>query len=133
MKIEVKTKNVINDGPVREFIDRKVKIALERIESHVRSVTVRLEDEKGKNKSIFDGLCRIEVDLEPKGDVHVSAHGESAFDCVQQAIRKMEHAVKHDLDRHRKSSKIRHQQTKRKMNESLESLDDMKVTDSSTD
>ena len=119
MKTEIVTKSVINDGLVREFIDNKVKMALERIEAHIRSVTVRLEDEKGKTKSIFDGICSIEVELEPRGRVHVSAHSQSAFDCAMQAIRKMEHAVKHDIDRHRKSAKIRHQQTKREINQTL--------------
>lgn len=119
MKIEIVTKNIKNEPMVREYIQRKVHFALDRIEARVRNVVVRIEDETRASPA-FDGVCRIEVDLVPRGHVHVSANGESVFDCVLQAIRKMEHAVKHDIDRHRKSSKIRHQNAKRTFVESLE-------------
>jgi hypothetical protein len=35
----------------------------------------------------------------------------------------MEHAVKHNIDRHRRSSRVRHQQAKRAVNESLQMID----------
>ena len=124
MKIEIVTKNIKNDSMVREFVQRKVHFALDRIDARVDSVTVRLEDEKAKTDAVFDGACRIEVELQPKGHIHVSSHGESAFDCVLQAVRKMEHAVKHDIDRHRTGARIRHQQAKRTVNKSLEKIDE---------
>jgi ribosome-associated translation inhibitor RaiA len=123
MKIEIKTKNVKNDAMVRSFIQRKVHFALDRIDARVESVTVRLEDEKAKTDAVFDGDCRIDVEITPKGHIHVSANGESTFDCVLQAVRKMEHAVKHNIDRHRRSSRVRHQQAKRAVNESLQMID----------
>lgn len=103
----------------REFILRKVHFAMDRIASRVGKVTVRLEDETASS-SAFDGLCRIEVEMHPSGHIHVSSHGESVFDCVLQAVQKMENAVKHDIDRHRRSSKIRHKNTKRQFVESLQ-------------
>jgi len=118
MKIEIKTKNVKSEKMVREFIERKVHFALDRIEDRIKRVTVRLEDQT-KNSALFDGCCRIEVDLIPRGHVHVSAKGESKFDCVLKAIRKMEHAVKHSIDRHRTAANIRHQKSKRSAIESL--------------
>ena len=118
MKIEIKTKNVKNDGAVREFAKRKLHSALDRIEERIEDVTLRLEDET-KDSSLFDGNCRIEVDLRPRGHIHVSAKSDSAFDCVIQAIRKMEHAVKHDIDRHRRAKRIRHQKSKRTFLDSL--------------
>lgn len=116
MKIEIKTKHIKNPEMVREFIERKIHFALDRIDARIAGVTVRLEDETKDSKK-FDGVCRIEVEVIPRGHIHVSSTGESAFDCVLQAIRKMEYAVKHDIDRHRRSSRIRHQQAKRKMAE----------------
>ncbi|MFK7769001.1 MAG: hypothetical protein AB8B55_17395 [Mariniblastus sp.] len=120
MKIEIKTKSIKNDKMVREFTQRKVHFALDRIDARVASVVVRLEDEKAKTDLVFEGSCKIAVELHPRGHIHVSAKGESAFDCVLQAIRKMEHAVKHDIDRHRRSSRVRHQQAKRPVLESLQ-------------
>jgi ribosomal subunit interface protein len=116
MKIEIKTKHIKNDELVRQFIERKIHFALDRLDERVDSVTVRLEDET-KDSKRFDGLCRIEVELHPKGHIHVSSHGDSAYDCVLQAIRKMEHATKHSIDRHRRSARVRHQQAKRDMPE----------------
>lgn len=118
MKIEIKTKNVKNESMVREYIERKVHFALDRIDSRIEKVVVRLEDET-KDSKLFDGNCRIEIDLHPRGHLHVSAHGESTYDAVLQAVRKMEHAVKHDIDRNRRSSRIRHQNAKRATMESL--------------
>lgn len=118
MKIEIVTKNVKNEDMVREFIQRKVQFALDRIGDRVKSIVVRLEDET-KDSEAFDGLCQIDVSLIPTGDIHVSAHGDSAFDSVLQATRKMQHAIKHNLDRHRRSSRVRHQQTKQDFYSSL--------------
>ena len=118
MKIEIVTKNVSNELMVREYIEKKVHFALDRIDARVDKVTVRLEDET-KDSKRFDGACRIEVEISPRGHIHVASTGESTYDCVLQAVRKMEHAVKHDIDRHRRSSKIRHQKAKRTFLDSL--------------
>ena len=118
MKIEIVTKNVKNETMVREFIEQKVGFAVDRISARIERVTVRLEDET-KNSEAFDGVCQIDTVIAPSGHIHVSAHGDSAFDCVLQATRKMEHAIKHDIDRHRRSSQVRHQHTKQEFYSSL--------------
>ncbi len=118
MKIEIKTKHVKDETAVREYIETKVHFALDRIDARVDTVTVRLEDET-KDSNKFDGICRIDVEVHPKGHIHVSSTGESTYDCILQAVRKMEHAIKHDIDRNRRSSKIRHQKAKKSFIESL--------------
>ena len=118
MKIEIKTKHIKNEAMVREYVERKVHFALDRVDARIEKVIVRLEDET-KDSHKFDGQCRIEVEFKPRGHVHVSSSGESTYDCILQAVRKMVHAVKHDIDRHRRSAKIRHQKTKRSIRESL--------------
>ncbi len=121
MKIEIKTKNVKNEPMVRGYIEKKVHFALDRTDARIDKVKVRLEDET-KDSKRFDGSCRIEVEMRPRGHVHVSSSGDSAYDCVLQAVRKMEHAVKHDIDRHLRSAKIRHQKSKRTFIRSLPKL-----------
>ena len=118
MKIEIVNKHVSNEPMVREYILRKIQFATDRLASRISHVTVRLEDET-RGSAAFDGRCQIEVTMIPRGHVHVSANGESVYDCVLQAIRKMEHAVKNDIDRNRRSSKIRHQRAKRAFIDSL--------------
>ena len=110
MIIDIKTKNLNDKSKVTRFIESKTHSALDRIEERIAKVTIRLEDET-KDSNRFDGVCRIEVDVHPRGHIHVSSSGESFYDCILQATRKMEYAVKHEIDRSRKSAKIRHQQS----------------------
>ena len=112
MRTEIVTKNVDNEAVVREFIQRKLGFALDRINARIDSVVVRLADES-RNSDTFDGLCQIDAMLNPVGKIHVSAKGVSAYDSVLQAIKKIENAIKHDIDRHRRSSRVRHEKTKR--------------------
>jgi hypothetical protein len=112
MKIEIITKNLGNDQMVREFIERKVHFALDRINARVGHVVVKLEDASGSSGA-FDGICQIDAWMQPSGQIHVSAPGDSAFDAVLQATRKIQQAVKQDIDRNRRSSQIRHQGSKR--------------------
>ena len=112
MNIEIVTRHVNNEPMVREYIQQKVEFSTDRFAERIDHITIRLEDET-QNSSGFAGLCRIDVILEPRGHIHVSARGELVFDCVNQAIRKMETAIKHDIDRHRHSAKVRHQKGKR--------------------
>ena len=119
MKVEIVTDNLDSDQMVREFIHRKVHFALDRVEARIDKVVVRLKDES-RLSAAFDGQCQIDVTLRPKGHLHVSSKGSSPFDSVLQATRKMENAIKHDMDRQRHSSQIRHQDSKRKFIKSLE-------------
>lgn len=119
MNIEIVTKHVDNETAIKGYIQDKVHSAIDRINARIDQVTVRLEDESA-NSDAFDGLCQIDVSLNPTGHIHVSAHGESPHDTVLQATRKMEHAIKHDIDRHRRSSRVRHQKSKQEFYASLE-------------
>jgi ribosome-associated translation inhibitor RaiA len=119
MKVEIQTKCMKNEFMVREFIQRKVSFALERLADSVRKVSVLLEDETCDSPA-FDGYCRIEVYLQRGGQIYVSASGESASDCVLQAIRKMEQAVKRERERKHSMTRTRHQNTKRFLFGSLE-------------
>ena len=111
MKIEIKTKHVDGDHLVREYVERKVQFALNRFEKRIARVAVHVEDESPASNQC-GGLCRIEVETVPRGSVFVSAHGESAFDCVLQGVRKMEQALKHQFDRKRSAGRSRHQKAK---------------------
>lgn len=118
MKIEIITKHIKNEAMVREYIERKVHFALDRIDARIERVTVRLEDETRDSKR-FDGSCQIDIDMHPRGHIRISSNGESIYDSVLQGVRKMEKAVKHEIDRNRNSSRIRHRQAKRSFVDSL--------------
>lgn len=119
MKIEIVTKHIESDQAVREFTDRKIHFALDRIKERIRRVIVKIEDQT-KDSPRFVGHCQIDVRLKPKGHVHISSDGDSVFDTVLQATRKMEHVIKHEIDRHRRAAQIRHQHLKQDIRESLE-------------
>ncbi len=119
MKIEIVTNHVENEEMVREFIQRKVKFALESVKNRVAHLTVRLEDEADHVKSL-DFLCQIEASMLPEGEIHVSAHGESFFDSALQACRKMQHAILYGAGRNSTSSRIGHRAPKQALKLSLE-------------
>ncbi len=118
MNIEIVAKNIKNEAKVRDFIEEKVQLAVERIHARVGRIIVKLEDES-KNSEAFAGKCQIDASILPTGTIHVSATSDTAFDTVLQATRKMEHAIKQDIDRHRRAARIRHQQSKQKFFSSL--------------
>ncbi|MFK7767886.1 MAG: HPF/RaiA family ribosome-associated protein [Mariniblastus sp.] len=124
MKIEVKTKNVENKQRTQRFVENTVHSALERLASRIKQVSVRLDDDS-KGNSEFIGSCRIDVSLFPRRRVHVAATGETIHECVVNAIRKMEQAVKHEIDRSRSASNVRHQQNKRRFVEYVEELSEV--------
>lgn len=98
MKIEIITSDIDNPRLLREFTQRKVQFAMDRINAQARRVVIQL---KSSNSSTESGLCRIDVELGCDEQIHVSAHGNSAFDSVLQALRNLETALKPDQDRGR--------------------------------
>lgn len=119
MKLEMVTKDVVRETMVREFIHRKIQFAFERFDDQVREVVVRLRDET-KNAPVFRGLCSIEVGLEPDVRVQVSARGESSYDCVLNALRKMEQALMQNVDCRWRRSRDRRKDAKQEFAEVAE-------------
>ena len=113
MNIEIVTKHVDQEDQIRDYIENKIHVAIDRMHVDVNRISVRLQDESA-GSAAFDGHCQIDLSIAPSGRIHVSARGNSPRDTLMQAIRKMETAVKHDIDRHRRSARVRHEQTKQK-------------------
>ena len=114
MKITIKTKHVKNRVSVESYIDRRIHFALDRMKSRIASVNVFLQDEtKGSHR--FDGSCRIDIELMTRGNVHVTAHGESPHECFLKAIHTIENKVKTTLQKRNHSSRIRHKKNKREL------------------
>ncbi len=116
MKIGIVTDDSDSSLMVREYMQRKVNFAVGRFGARIGKVVARLQDQSTES-SVFEGVCSIEVELVPDGHIHVSANGESPFDCVLQAVQKMEQALKHEIDRSRALNRTRHQQANGKAQE----------------
>ncbi|MEM7454381.1 MAG: HPF/RaiA family ribosome-associated protein [Planctomycetota bacterium] len=123
MRIDIVTRNIRREKPIRGFIQQKVEFALEKVNSNIEQVDVRLED-RTKKSNAFDGRCTIDVALKPGGTVHVSARAESAFECVVLAVRKMDQAIRNDLDRARNTSRGRQKKAQRAFLSELETTGD---------
>ncbi len=119
MNIEVHTSGVKSDEKVRQFIDKKINATLDRFQGRIEQVIIKLEDESRGSKA-FDGKCRIDARLSPNGNIHITAHGNSPEETVAQAVSKLEQAIVNEIDRHRSSSRIRHEKSKREFIASLE-------------
>ena len=111
MNLEVVTKHITGEEAVRSYIASKVETAFDRFEHRIDSLTIRLSDESAGSNT-FSGLCKIEALLIPRQHIHVDANGQSPFECIGNAIDKMVAALKHDFDRTRHSTNIRHEQSR---------------------
>ena len=131
MNIEILLKRVENESSVKQFVHEKVENALSEIDARIDRVVVKLEDES-RGSEAFDGLCRIDAWLHPTGHVHISANGDSAFDSVLQAVRKLEHTIKEKVVRERRSSRIRHEGVKREFISSLSAEEEAALKDKQT-
>ena len=113
MRIDVKTKNVHDTNTIHDFVNQKLSNSIKRFASEVASIAVRVEDET-RTSGRFDGICSMDATLTPGGTLHVSAHGDSWHDCILQAVRKLENALRHDRNRKRNANNIRHEMARSK-------------------
>ena len=123
VRIDIVTRNIRREKPIRGFIQQKLGFALEKVNSNIEQVNVRLEDQTRKSNA-FDGRCTIDATLSPGGTIHVSAKAESAFECVVIAVRKLEQAIRNDLDRARKTSRGRQKKAQQAFLSELAASDD---------
>ena len=93
MKLEIVTDDGSQESMVRSFMHRKVQFALERWNVEANGV-VRLQTDTESWTGICS-ICEIDLQLSPSRRLHVSAYGESAYDCVLRAIQKLELVLAH--------------------------------------
>ena len=69
---------------LREYIERKLKLALDRFDHRLDRVHVRLEDVHGSRGGL-DKHCRLHVTGRPAWRIHVEGTGATFYDAVDAA------------------------------------------------
>lgn len=113
MEVQIGVAGVDDRHAVEEYITRKLGSALDRFAERIESIDLRLEDQS-RNSAAFDGLCRVDARLLPRGRVHAVATGSSPHETAATAIQKLAVLIRQEVETHRHSSQIRHQQVKRR-------------------
>lgn len=83
---------------LRAYATRKLSFALRRFAHRVRHVTLRLVDENGPRKGV-DSRCSITAELYDGRRIFVDAIAAWPFTAITQAARRLNEALRRDLDR----------------------------------
>ena len=94
MKIQFNTDNNL-DGDERneQYFSTEIEKGLKRFQSYITRVEVHLSDENGKKEVGDDKSCLLEVRLEGKQPVVVTAKANSVSKAVAGAVDKMSAAL----------------------------------------
>lgn len=100
MRIEVRGQNVAHSPALWAYAERRLSIALRRIEKRVPVVMVRLVDENGEKGGV-DKHCRIEVPLPRSRPVVVDEHHPDVYAAIDFAADRTARAVQREIARRR--------------------------------
>jgi len=105
MEIRIVDRNVNLTEAQRTLVERQVQFAFDRFETQIRSLDVSLSDINGP-KGGEDIQCRVMVQLNGKGEIHVEGRGGSLEAVVTDAMDRVSVAVSRRLERLKESQGI---------------------------
>jgi len=85
MELRLVARHVKLDEDFRESVERRVRFALRRFESRIAKTTVVLSDINGPRGG-EDQLCRIVINLAPRGIVSAEATAASTLAAIDSAL-----------------------------------------------
>ena len=99
MNIEIHGAGVDITRRLREHIERKADLSLDRFAASIQSLQVTLEDANGPRGGV-DQVCRLVVHLqERQAPMIAEATHESSGGAIELAFGKVSHAISRDFDR----------------------------------
>ncbi len=94
---------------IREHIERKLRLTLTRLRSHIESVSVRLEDINGP-KGGLDKCCSIKVFIAHTPTVIIKEVREDMYEAIDTGVHRLAHVVTRKIERirsrKRKATKV---------------------------
>jgi len=99
MDLRVTTKHISNAAALREEIETKLLAALQRIESRVLRLDVRLEDVTGPRKGGLCLRCRISVRLKPSSEIIIEELADDPRAAFAVALDRLKAVVKREVGR----------------------------------
>ncbi len=100
MEIQITCRNVTLTDDEMESAERRLRLALGRFESRIRSATITLTDVDGPGEG-KDVLCRLKVILKKKGEVIVGDTDVSVEAAIANVADRGARSISRLLDRQR--------------------------------
>ncbi len=92
------TRGVENAARLRRYAETRISRALGRFESHVHSVTMRLEDETGPGKGGVDKVCRLDVRLR-SGEVRITEQADRFETAINAGCNRLKATLGREVGR----------------------------------
>jgi ribosome-associated translation inhibitor RaiA len=90
-RVDLSSNSQLSD-PLREYIDRRLGLALDRFSHRIERIQVRLEDVNGPRGGL-DKHCRIFVLGRPSWRIQVEGTGESFYDAIDAAVARARRSI----------------------------------------
>jgi hypothetical protein len=84
MKILVRAVNLELDGKVREEVEARLRVGLDRLAHRIQRVTVRVVDQNGPRGGM-DITCLVDVRLRPRGRLFIQETDLTPLGAVSRA------------------------------------------------
>jgi len=104
MQIEIWGREVKVSERLREYIERRVRFALERLAMPIRKVHVQLRDLNGPRGGV-DKSCQVRIALAPAATLVVEHRSSSAYAAIDSALKKAAMSIVRRIQR--KQERIR--------------------------
>jgi ribosomal subunit interface protein len=102
MQIEICGREVKLNERLRDYIERRVRFALERLARPIRKVHVQLRDLNGPKGGV-DKSCQVRVAVAPAATLVVEHRSASAYAAVDSALDKAAISVVRRIQRNQES------------------------------
>jgi len=98
MRLEIRGTNFALTPAIREHADRKLRAALNRFETRVSLVSVRVGDLNGPRGGA-DNICRVSISCESLSPILIEDVGDDLYAAISRAADRAGHAISRSFAR----------------------------------
>lgn len=95
--LDIWSNRLVSDA-LREYIERRLQLALDRFDHRLDRIHVRLEDVNGPRGGV-DKRCRVQVIGRPSWRIHVEGAGATFYDAIDAAAARARRSIGQLLSR----------------------------------
>ena len=104
MQVVIHTEDFKLTDALNEHIQRKLQFALSRIEPHIKSISILLNDVNGPKGGV-DKHCRLTVALDNMENIVINDTQADLYHAIDRAMQRLNHTAVRKLSRWQKRQK----------------------------
>jgi len=108
MKIDIHGTNLKPSPALADHVSRRLGFALDRLSHRVRRADVCVTDVSGPHGEP-DRVCRVRIDLKPRGSVQVAERHADLYRAVDRASKRLKRLIAREVERRRSRTRVRQQ------------------------